>query len=582
MRGRLVFLLLFAVVALLLLANARPGPDFRRYVDWANAFQSSDIVSISGDVLSPMRVPLSQWSFGPGMIVSTVPALMERPPEFRFLLIGWVGILVFWIAMHRILDRVTGGDRALTLFGLAICFVGTPVGFYSTAISSEALSYPCLALVVLAVIETRRWRPLEALVLAVPAALLITLRSQLGLYLFAPLAVAAISIVRDRAPMSRRVASLAALATPLVIAVVEIMVTNRWMTGSLFSSPYTFGDGVFKSVDLVRPEIAAVLVHPWHGLLVYHPLYAVFLVIPLWMAVENRPVGEKALLLASAGAALIHLYLHASWYVWWLGLGTFGMRGMGISAVLLVPILCKYMAERRGRWSTRIVVAVVVMASAWSALLLLQGTTQFYTYEQLWRAQANRGKDVLTDVPLVAAVLGAVALGHWLHRSADAAARRVARTAYGLGAVALFYLGGAWTGLVPRLVERLPSGGLVLLGLSAAGALLAWLTSRWQDDAKGARLRMTIGSAFGAVFVISTALFAQLAARTETVISERSIGLDRFRFMTVVHVKEVEDSYVEYLRVDGFNREKDALRRFVAATKEAGVSNLERERAQRR
>ena len=39
--------------------------------------------------------------------------------------------------------------------------------------------------------------------------------------------------------------------------------------------PYVYGGAGFTSVDLWHPELRAVLVHPWHGLLSYHPLYGV-------------------------------------------------------------------------------------------------------------------------------------------------------------------------------------------------------------------------------------------------------------------------------------------------------------------
>ena len=133
-----------AIVAALLLAGAHDGPDSGHYADWARVFRSGDIAHIRGDVLSPMRVPLSQWSFGPGLIFSTGSAVGGETTELSALAVGWVGVLVFWVVMSRILDRVTGGDRPLTLLGLGICFVGTHLGFYSTAISSEALSYPAL------------------------------------------------------------------------------------------------------------------------------------------------------------------------------------------------------------------------------------------------------------------------------------------------------------------------------------------------------------------------------------------------------------------------------------------------------
>lgn len=572
--------LLAVAAALLLLTGTYGGPDFGHYSEWVWVFRSGDIAHIRGDVLSPSRVPLSQWSFGPGLILAAVSALRLEPADFNTLAAGWVMVLVFWIVMARVLNRVTSGDRPLTLFGLALCFAGTHVGFYSTAISSEALSYPCLALAVLAVIETERWGPLEALTLAVPCALLLTVRSQLGLYVVPLLATAAWSMLRSKAARPQKFRSAVALAAPLFIAVAEIAITNRWMTGSPLRSPYTFGNDAFKSVDLARPEIAAVLISPWHGLLAYHPLFAVLLAIPFVMAFEQRPPSEKWLLLGLGLAALGHLYLHAAWYVWWLGTGTFGLRGMGISAVVLVPILCKYISERRRHGSVPAVVILVLLTSMWSALLMMQGQTQFFAYDQLWLAQVATARNVLVHTPWVPIVIICFALaGWWLYRTRDGAGRAIAAAAYGLAAVVLLYLVRGWNEWA-ALADRLQAGLPIAVVLGASGILLERLTRRWQQEDPGtARLRPTTGAAFVIVFLVSTVLFIRAAVRTETAVSRRTIELGRFNFQSDVYLKEVVESYNEYHRIGGFSRKKAALRHFIDAAVLEGRQNLERERA---
>jgi len=70
--------LLSVAAALLLLTGAHGGPDFGHSSEWAWVFRSGDIAYIRGDVLSPSRVPLSQWSFGPGLILAAVSDPRER------------------------------------------------------------------------------------------------------------------------------------------------------------------------------------------------------------------------------------------------------------------------------------------------------------------------------------------------------------------------------------------------------------------------------------------------------------------------------------------------------------------------
>ena len=105
------------------------------------------------------------------------------------------------------------------------------------------------------------------------------------------------------------------------------------MTGSLLGSPYSFGDGAFRSLDFARPELAAVLLHPWHGLLTHHPLYAVGFAALIVLIVRVRSLPERLFWLSCAIVIVLHVYSQAAWYVWWLGKQTFGMRGLGVSAV---------------------------------------------------------------------------------------------------------------------------------------------------------------------------------------------------------------------------------------------------------
>lgn len=207
-----------------------------------------------------------------------------------------------------------------------------------------------------------------------------------------------------------------------------------------------------------------------------------------------------------------------------------------------------------------------------------QGNTQFFSYEQLWLAQIATAKDLLSRTPAVlAAILGVVAAVTLLPRSLDAAGRRFARGAYLLGTVTLLYLAGGWTDSA-NLVHRLQTGLPVLLAIGASGGLLEWLTRRWQQEPEGARPRMTIGAAFGAVFLVSTGLFIRAAVRTEVAISERSIDLGRFNFQGRVYLKEVVDNYEEYHRIGDFSRKKVALRRFIESAIREGKQDLDRER----
>jgi len=61
------------------------------------------------------------------------------------------------------------------------------------------------------------------------------------------------------------------------------------------------------------------------------------------------------------------------------------------------------------------------------------------------------------------------------------------------------------------------------------------------------------------LFAASTAVFARLAVHIER---SPSFPADRVRYVSPVHVKEVEESYFEYLSVPGFEAKKQALRAY--------------------
>ena len=67
MTNRVLTILLGGGFALLLLVIATGGPDCLEYLDWSNAAQDADIFRIPEQQRSPMGVPLTQWSHGPGM-----------------------------------------------------------------------------------------------------------------------------------------------------------------------------------------------------------------------------------------------------------------------------------------------------------------------------------------------------------------------------------------------------------------------------------------------------------------------------------------------------------------------------------
>jgi len=335
------------------------------------------------------------------------------------------------------------------------------------------------------------------------------------------------------------------------------------MTGSFLGSPYVWAEGDFRSVDLGRPQLGAVLLHPWHGLLVYHPVYALSL-LALSCGFRGATPAGRHLRTAIALLVVGQIYLQASWYCWWMGTGTFGMRGLVTAAPVLAAALVDHLARRREAGAANTLwVAAATVASLWSYLLLRQGETNFVTWAELLSGQSVQLRQELSAhlVPLLVVVLAI-----WSFRrvasGTDVALLRGAALLCTLGFLALARMAvggptaGRWLAApVPVALETLLAF-LVPLAVSAAGRAAtarpghAWLFDR----------AMAVGMAV--VLLAASAAFARLAVRTETLAGQRPTGRS-FRYIGTVDHVELQLSYAEYLRVPGFDTEKERLRAFL-------------------
>ncbi len=569
MRDRWPTWLLGAALAALLLIAATGGPDCLRYLDWSRAAESADIFELPARALSPFGLPLSQWSPGPGLLYA-LPGLLPWPyglvpaealgPLDDFRGMGWLAALALWWGMFRTLRHLSSGAAAPALFVAGAAFTGTHLGFYSLRHASESLSFGCLALLLSWLLIPRRWRPLDVLFVSTLCALLLTIRAHL-----APYAVLGLGMLIHRlrhpqpAPGPRQWAGHAVLgAVPLLAALMQLVSVNRWMTGSWLQSAYSFGSGSFASLDWSDPELFAVLLHPWHGFLVYHPLYGLCFALLIAQLIRARTSAERWLFGGLAVALAVHLYLQAAWYCWWLGVGTFGMRGMGPAAIVLLPLLARVFSRRSsaGRKPGTLVVAVLA-ACFWSFLLMIQGATNFMTFAELLLAQARTL--ARTDVLLPLVTFGALAatLGRM---NPDRA-----RFGFTAGAVLLVALSAChlWDTAIAgaaRTLPALPARLLLACAIGAAAALAA--RGAAVRPARAMRPALLLPAVVLGIFVAVNVLFVRLAFRTERYIFD-GVSAKAAGSIHGVDLREVDESYAEYLRVPGFDAKKAALAEFL-------------------
>ena len=544
------WVLCFAAVRLWVLGNE--GPDFGQYLEWGVAATLGDIFELRSDVLSPVGVPFNVVASGPGMLFAAIYRALGESVAFRnaAYLTGWLAAMVFWCCSLITLRREAGGDRSLAIFGLGALFVGTHAGWYSHVYSTEVFASAFTAALWALALSRRRFVLLECLAAGALTALLLLVRPYLVLYAIAPVGFIVLAGVRDRhRRMSIVAIRLLAVMVPVAVAFAQYVWANRWMTGSTLRPPYVFSGFGFHSVDLLHPEIASVLMHPWHGLLAYHPLYGVAfaaLVVQAWRDRERRWVYVATLV-----AVVVHVWVHASWYVWWLGGGSFGMRGLTPAALPLTAALIDVI--RRGiehdrRW-TVVWVRASAVACAWSFMLLLQGNTQFYTWPELFAAQRRAlwpigGALVLWTINSMA------------HRSWANAALNRGEIRYS----ALMLLGLAVGYLTTSTdVRALPASTMAIsMALAIATSLVARAPSWMMPALRIAPLTVALG-----VFTGQSILFGRLATDTEERLVSGLPPPRQFRYVASAPIDEISQSYSEYSRVSGFDRKKTLLRHFM-------------------
>jgi len=96
------------------------GPDLARYRQWAFAFWQTDIFAISSNVGSPLGLPVTTWSHGPGMlfalplvVLGNIVDVVDTP-----IIASWAATLIFWWAFLRILRWSARGNLPLVALGL--------------------------------------------------------------------------------------------------------------------------------------------------------------------------------------------------------------------------------------------------------------------------------------------------------------------------------------------------------------------------------------------------------------------------------------------------------------------------------
>lgn len=579
--------LFFAVIIAMLAFNVRRGPDNTMYLCWSKAAVEGDIEPIHSPIESPTGLPLTQWSTGPGLAAAPLLGLIRTPPmELVSRLAEWSHHVLFppladahafhmtaacfvvliWLALARLFLAITDGKVNWTVFGLVCAFSGTHLGYYSLAYGSELVSLAPMALLAVELARPMRSRLGGALLVGSCTGMLIMTRPYLALYAAPVLAVSAIRAWRNE-NAGRRLLLLGLLTGIPALGVGQVALVNHWMTGDWRVSPYSYGDGDFKSLDFAAPEIAAVLTNPLHGLFPYHPMYLIGFVAMTLLVFRAPSPGERALWGAFVLVVAVHTWIQGAWYHWWMATGvTFGMRGMAITGVVcmaaIVRLLMHLRSGRRGLSCIGPVTVLLGLAGGWSWLLMTRGPTDYLTYAELLASQASAPRDLVASgwgwILVVAGICSSVALGRLLAVGGNQRAwsRLQQGTTLLLATLALAFLAEGWIYNVLTAVNY---------GLGLLSCFLAWVFYRMRHRfALNARpMPAMVGVASSLFFALMVGYFVHMAIPTQRRIVSGNTPQRVYEWKEAFLVNEVQGGYGTYQRIPGFEEKKRKLAKFL-------------------
>lgn len=564
---------MFLIISLLLIlffiglfTISHHGPDFDNYIEWEQAFITNDIFNIHSTSCSPFGLPVLQWSHGPGLIFALPNMLLPFINAQRSAkIIVWLFCIIFWLTMIAIFGKVTGNNIKLIIFGLLLAFLGTPLGFYSSSYASEILSY-CLVAGLLyfsLVLIYEKLKIYYVLGIGVLAALLVIVRFQHVVYLIIPFTAIIIKTILVNKKRKFNVLLLILPFIFLAFGLLQVFSVNRWMTGSFYISPYIFGNTVFKSMDYLKPELSAVLFHSLHGLFPYHPLYVLCFLILIIRLIKAQTWIERYVLLTIIAIVILNIYTYSAWYVWWLGMDTFGMRGLSPLSVLLIPVFINYI-KNKGENTTQAKIWLILslLTSIWSYFLLVQNNTHFYTYQDLLSTQVFTFFKFIKNNILWLILYFGLFIIIILRQRFKQTSGVLLYVTYSLGFLTLLYF-------KEQISLKYHDLNLTLIYLLVFLVMTLFFFKLHKfyiipDKELPIRQYRIYFLVFMASLMITTSyLFWKFSYKVESIINTQRLPTRKYTYTYPASVQEIKYSYWEYIKIPGFMDKKEALRIFL-------------------
>jgi hypothetical protein len=342
-------------VGFLLAEALQPGPGFGIYPWWSQALRSGNPDVLPSTTLSPTGFPLLHWYPGTGYLL-----LIPQSFVVLFLTLGWCGMRTF--------ARTVDGHTPLTLFGVAMLLIGTNSGYYLRLIGSEEYSFVLLLALVAVPWLAEQVRMAELITMGSLTGLLLFVRPQTILGAFPALVMAVWRFWQTSAHWRTCLQGFACLVLTFAIGLSMVLQFNYWMTGSVFSSPYLFGNAEFQAVDHSARYLYKVLFDASAGFFSNHPLH----IVGLFALVVNvcsvrRPGSERLFFAAALLCALLQIWMISGYYGWSGGAWIFGSRYLLLLSIYSVMAVLALLGNSQLPRPLRAVVFVVsVLATAYS------------------------------------------------------------------------------------------------------------------------------------------------------------------------------------------------------------------------
>lgn len=562
-----VYVALIVLIFLGLLIINKPGPDSSHYIEWSKVFSSGNIQNLQSSSVSSFGIPVSQWSHGPGLLFliphTLIPSIsFERSAQ----IVGWVCSIIFWVTMFMVFRELTRDNLKWTVLGLLLLFIGTPIGYYSSAFSSEILSSCFMAGIIYfsLIIYREKLKPHLTIGIGILSSLLIITRLNQIIFLIFPATVFLYKFLTDVGHHRLKPLLYLVLITPILFfGMTQLIIVNHWVTGSFFVSPYVFGNPFFKSMDYYRPEITAVLFSSLHGLLIYHPLYGLCAVFLLSKLFKTKSFFDRLLLLSIALITVLNIYINSAWYVWWLGFGTFGSRGFTTLSLLLIPVFIRYLSknEYNSKNHSNIWLIFCLVPVVWSYFLLLQGNTNFFTYKDLLTAQMNVLIQFIGEnIGLVVLVLCLFGIFKTKWRTVKEG-KLISVVIAVLSYLTFIYFKDKI--FSSYLTFNFPKYLIIAIFSTLFFVVFFQKFIKQRVKILVNHFGISLVVLFTCVFVIVNFLFISSAYKIEAQIKTFNTENHQVKFVYPANIQEAEQSYREYLKIPGYYTKKEFLKLFL-------------------